>query len=147
VELPKVDDLAQPLAAALRAGRAFVSNGPVLELEVEGRVPGESVNMARSKRHVQVSLRVDGPAWMDLQRVELWLDGKRVWRAPVPAWTSAGKRPEQARAELRLDLPISAGRAHSLLAMVRGERAMHELFGRRDVAPFAFTNPVWITRK
>ena len=145
VELPRGDDLAQPLAAALRAGRAFVSNGPVLELEVEGRVPGESLSVARNKRHVQVKVRVDGPAWMDLKSVELWLDGKRAARVPVAAWTSAGKRPEQSRAQLRFDLPITAGRAHSVLAMVRGERAMHELFGRREVVPFAFTNPVWLT--
>jgi hypothetical protein len=146
VELPASVDLAQPLAAALRAGRAFVSNGPVLELEVEGHAPGESVSVARNKRHVHVSVRVDAPAWMDLQSVELWLDGKRVRRLPVAPWTSPAKRPEQSRAQLRLDLPISAGRAHSVLAMVRGERAMHELFGRREVTPFAFTNPVWLTR-
>ena len=147
VELARGEDLSQSLATALRAGRAFVSNGPVLELEVEGRVPGESASVARNKRHVRVHVRVDAPAWMDLSTVELWLDGKRVTRVPVPAWTSAGKRPEQARAQLRLDLPISAGRAHSVLAMVRGERPMRELFGRREVTPFAFTNPVWVTRK
>lgn len=147
VELPDSQDLGLPLAAALRAGRAFVSNGPVLELEVDGRVPGESVSLARNKRHVQVSVRVDAPVWMDLQSVELWLDGKRVTRTAIPTWTAASKRPEQARAHVRLDLAISPGRAHSVLAMVRGERPMRELFGRRDVAPYAFTNPVWVTRK
>ena len=147
VELPVTAQPSVPLAAALRAGRAFVSNGPVLELSLEGRAPGETLSLPRARAHVKARVRVDAPAWMDLTSLELWLDGKRAARLPIPAWSAPSKRPEQARAELELELPIGPGRAHSVLAMLRGERSMHELFARREVTPFAFTNPVWVVRK
>jgi hypothetical protein len=137
------------LAAGLRAGRAFVSNGPVLDLEVEGRRPGETLVLARAVRHVKARLRVDAPAWMDLKTVEFWLDGQRSLSLPLPAWTAPDKRPEQARAELQVELPVTQTwvKARSVIAIVRGERPMSELFDRRDVQPFAFTNPVWISRR
>jgi len=144
---PSADGAA--LAAALRAGRAFVSNGPVLDLQVDGHRPGDTLVLAHAVRRVKARLRVDAPAWMDLKTVELWLDGQRSLVVPLPAWTEPDKRPEQARAELQVELPITpmGMKTRSVIAMVRGERPMRELFDRRDVQPFAFTNPVWIARR
>jgi len=134
-----------PLAAALRAGRAFVSNGPVLELSVGGRGPGETLGVARGPALVPVRLRVDAPAWMDLASVELWVDGRRALVQGLAPFSQPQKLPDVARAELAWDLPL--GRARSVLAVVRGTRAMTELFDERQVLPFAFTNPVWLVQR
>lgn len=139
-EAVEFDDV--QLAAALASGAAFVSNGPILELEVEGQSPGRRVARADAGAPLSVHVRVDAPAWMDLRTLELWLDGKRVYTREIEALTAREKRLARPRADVRVELP--AGAAQSVLAMVRGERPMRELFDRRDVTPFAFTNPVWI---
>jgi hypothetical protein len=138
------DSYALQLAAALRAGRAFVSNGPTLELSVGQQRPGDTVLLARGQTRVQVRVRIDAPAWMDLQSVELWLDGRLAKVQALAALGAPQKLPRQARAEWNVSVPV--GKARSILAVVRGTRPMDELFDRRDVLPFAFTNPVWLSR-
>jgi hypothetical protein len=128
---------AKRVLQALRAGRSFVSSGPILALRAAGLVPGDTLSLGPDQTHVSVELQVDGPAWMDLSRVELWLDQQRV--------LSADLAPEKPRAApLRFELPIA--HQHSLVAVVRGERGMRALIGRDSAQPYAFTNPIWIRR-
>jgi hypothetical protein len=134
------------LAAALRAGRAYVSNGPLLELRVGGRTPGDTALLPRAAVSVHVHLRVDAPDWMDLRTLELWVDGHRVLERALPERVVSEQSLHVPRSELDFELPVS-NKAKSLLAVVRGERAMDELFDRRDIKPFAFTNPVWLARR
>lgn len=139
------------LARALSRGRAFVSNGPILDLEVDGHVPGDTVVIPPRAAALHVRVRVDAPEFMDLQTLEIFVDAKRVWSEPIAALAGAGKPLERARAVIEVELPLPAlSRSrglHSVLAQVRGERPMSELFDEHEVRPFAFTNPVWITRR
>lgn len=120
---------------ALRAGRSFVSSGPIIELRASGSVPGDTLHLAAGQTHVPVEVRVDAPAWMDLSAVELWLDQRRVM---VSEQIERG-------APIQFDLPV--GHQHSLVAVVRGERGMRAMFGRDSAQPYAFTNPIWLRRK
>jgi hypothetical protein len=133
------------IIAALKAGRAFVSNGPLLELEVEGKKPGDTLALAANARTVEVKVRVDAPSWMDVTQIELWVNGRPQLTAAIEPWAGFQKLPSKLRAVRTFQLK-SAG-LHSVVAVVRGERPMDELFDRQEVRPFAFTNPVWITRK
>ncbi|MEY4580451.1 MAG: hypothetical protein RL701_5154 [Pseudomonadota bacterium] len=149
VELPvsaRTDETyALQLAAALRAGRAFVSNGPNIELRVGELRPGDTLQLARGQTRVPVHVRVAAPTWMDLHTIELWVDGRRALTQPIAALASGHKLPNQARAEWAVSLQVGKG-SHSIVAMVRGNRPMDELFDRHDVLPFAFTNPIWIAK-
>jgi hypothetical protein len=86
-----------------------------------------------------------------LQTLEIFVDAQRVLSVPIAApdgVSSASKAPERPRAELVLELPWPHSHGvHSVLALVRGERPMSELFDEHEVRPFAFTNPVWIARR
>lgn len=136
---------AKRIVAALKAGRAFVSNGPLLELEVEGKNPGDALVLAASAPVVHVKVRVDAPSWMDIAQIELWVNGRPQLTAASEPWAGFQKLLNQPRAVRTFELK-SAG-IHSVVAVVRGARPMDELFDRQGVLPFAFTNPVWITRK
>jgi hypothetical protein len=133
VHVPRAEaQRADKVLAALKHGRAFVSNGPLLDVRVHGRGPGETVHLARHVSEVEVEITAHAPAWMELSEIALWLGRERVLTVP------AGER-------VRLSLPIAEQR--SLVATVRGEGNMKPLLGRSGVAPFAFTNPVWIARR
>ncbi|MFW5921230.1 MAG: CehA/McbA family metallohydrolase, partial [Polyangiales bacterium] len=117
----------------LRRGRAFVTNGPMLELRVDGRRPGATV--AAGDGHVDVRIGVRGPGWMELKRIEL-----RMGRSIVHArdLDPAGGTEQT----IRVRVPVE--RSGYLWARVEGSRPMRPLLGHRATRPLAFTNPVWI---
>jgi hypothetical protein len=133
------------IVASLKAGRAFVSNGPFLEIEIDGRGPGDSVAITSGDRTLRVRVRADGPSWMDLRTVELWVNGHQRLTAKIEPWRNPHTPAELPRFAHTFELR-SAG-VRSVLAIVRGEEPMDALFDRQNVRPFAFTNPVWITRR
>jgi TolB protein len=61
----------------LREGRSFVSNGPLLELTVNGKVPGETVSSAAGQPLLlEVEARVESRVPLD--KLELVLNGKVI---------------------------------------------------------------------
>jgi hypothetical protein len=133
------------IVAALKAGRAFVSNGPLIDLNIQGRGPGDSVSLPPSTETLRVRVQVDAPSWMDLRQIELWVNGRLQLTAAIEPWAGFQKLVDRPRARRTFELP-SAG-VHSVVAVVRGQRAMDDLYDRQEVLPFAFTNPVWIVSK
>ena len=74
-------------AAAVRAGRTFVSSGPVLELRVEGREPGDVISLPSAGRlAVEVRVRASQPV---IDELELLVNGRIVASTGSPG-TSAG---------------------------------------------------------
>jgi hypothetical protein len=68
--------------AALRAGRTFISNGPLLELRVNGSEPGGTIELAKP-----AELRIEATARgrLDFGRLELVQNGRVVESAPARA--------------------------------------------------------------
>lgn len=60
--------------AGLRAGRTFVSNGPLLEFTVDGRGPGAEVVPARGR----VRVKAHGLSRIPFERIEIVQDGRVV---------------------------------------------------------------------
>jgi hypothetical protein len=65
---------ADALADALKSGRTFVSNGPLLGLEVDGRHPGDAIAGGAQPRAVRVALRSPVP----VDHLELVQNGRVV---------------------------------------------------------------------
>jgi hypothetical protein len=113
--------------AGLAAGHTFVSNGPILELKVNDRLPGDSLNVPRGST-VKVTARAYGHAWqVPLQSLEIVGHGQVLGRV------TAGD-PGQSATELTLalDLPLE----HGIWIAARG-------FGGPSQA--AHTTPVYVT--
>jgi TolB protein len=62
------------LGDALKSGRTFVSNGPLLGLTIDGKRPGDTLAGSRPTRPVRVSLRAPFP----VDRLELVQNGRVV---------------------------------------------------------------------
>jgi TolB protein len=117
--------------SALKAGRTMATNGPLLNLEVEGREPGAEIVLAAQQQdiHYRGFLRSNVP----IDHLELVFNGKVVRQFDVGA----------TRASADLDGAIRIEGPGWLLLRAWNEHADPDVF---DIYPYATTNPVFFTR-
>lgn len=113
--------------AGYKAGHTFVSNGPLVTFQVEGKGPGEEIELP-APRSVRVSAKAQSIVPMGV--LELIVNGEVVATAPA---TSGG-----ALAEISRDLPIT--RSSWIAARIWGPS--HRLV-INDPRAFAHTSPVY----
>jgi hypothetical protein len=107
----------------LRAGRTFISNGPLVELEADGRGPGATVPVSGPLR-----VRARALSRVPFERLELVRDGE-----VIADRTALGMR------EARLEVEIPVERSGWLAARVAGNTRTHAGY-----AVFAHTSPVYL---
>ena len=115
--------------AGLKAGRSFVSNGPLLEFSLGGHGPGDELRFPAGVHPVtaRVSLRSNVP----VERLEIVANGVVV--APIPL--SA----DSLRADASIPLPITRSGWLTLRAYAR-----HSSSRVFDLYPFATTSPIYV---
>ena len=112
---------------SLRAGRTFVSSGPVLELEVDGRLPGDDLAVAKGSR-LRVVARANGhPDQVPLRELEIVGHQKVLHRVTAD-------EPGQSAAEISLDLELPVEHGLWIAARCRA--------GEQQVA---HTTPVYVS--
>jgi hypothetical protein len=115
----------------MRAGRAFVTNGPLIEMSVNGSLPGETVGLPLEGGTVDLEVHVR--SIVPLQTVRLYFNGQVVEEIPL-----GGNRKT---ADFRKGVPVvRSGWYH-----VRAEGAPADRFPLDTSYPQAFTNPVWVS--
>lgn len=109
--------------AGLRAGRTFVSSGPLLELQVDGKGPGATVAAAET-----VQVRAKAVSRLPFDRLQIIQDGEVV----------AEETARQNRtARLETDLPVT--RSGWLAARVHSDTKTHAGY-----TVFAHSSPVYV---
>ena len=116
--------------AGLRAGRAFVTTGPLVELTVNGMLPGEEIALPRGGGEVTVEAHVRSTT--PLEKVSLIFNGEEVENIPL----SADRKSVDFRKPLR---PARSGWYH-----LRAEGNPADRFPLDAGYAQAFTNPIWI---
>ncbi len=115
-------------AAAIRAGRTFVSSGPILELAVEGRGPGDVIRLPTSGRlEIVARARATQPVLNDL---ELVVSGMVVAATSSPAATEL---------VLRETVEITAG-----AWVAARSRSRHQIESAFTSSMAAHTSPVYV---
>jgi Tol biopolymer transport system component len=115
----------------LRYGHAFVSSGPLVELTVNGRIPGETVELPPSGGEVVIEARVRSITPLD--RVFLVFNGETVEDVPL----SSDRKSARMSKRLSVTRP---GWYH-----LRAEGRPGERYPLDTGYAQAFTNPVWVT--
>ncbi len=115
----------------VRRGRAFVTTGPLVELTVNGRMPGEEARLPASGGEVSVVARVRSIT--PLERVMLVFNGEVVETIPLSA--------DRKSAELTKTLKAARSGWYHL----RAEGNPKERYPLDTTFAQAFTNPVWVT--
>jgi hypothetical protein len=114
----------------LRKGNAFVSSGPLVELTVNGRIPGETVELpAGGEVRVEARVRSITP----LERVFLVFNGAEVENLPLSPDRKSAMLGKTVRAD-------RSGWFH-----LRAEGRPEDRYPLDAVYAQAFTNPVWVT--
>ena len=114
----------------LRAGRAFVSSGPLVELTIDGQMPGEEVTLPSDGGTVEIVGRVRSV--IPLDRLFLVCDGETVTNVPL------GSDGRTARLRVRHRV------THSGWCHLRAEGTTGDRYPMDVAYVQAFTNPVWI---
>ena len=112
---------------AIRHGRTFVTNGPLVEFEVNGELPGDEIHLPSSGGDVEVSALVQSIVPID--RIELYRNGA------VAETVKAGEK----RGELRKRIPITRSGWLTLRAI--SDRPHHPI---EDAYVVAETSPVYV---
>ena len=84
----------------LAAGRSFITNGPLLELSIDGLQPGDTVKTTTPRR---VEVRGTAAGRIDFERIELIQNGRVVHRAD--STTAGGHFEATLSFDLNLDKP------------------------------------------
>ena len=145
----KPDDGAMPLSIvrALKAGASFVTSGPFLQASVSGVEPGGTV--IASSGVAKLDVRVRTPDWMTVERLEVFvgdelvLDRALAARTMPPARARKATRPAAVYYEA-LGVPLSIPGDTFVVVRVSSTRSLEQFFGRANVLPMAFTNPIFI---
>jgi hypothetical protein len=122
------DSSAEALHEALRKGQSFASNGPLLALQVDGRNPGDTVELAAGRR---LSYRAAMRSLAPLDHVEVLYNGRVVARHGKKDATSA---------DLSGSIPVTESGWILLRAWNDEPDAL--IF---DLYPYASTSPVYVT--
>jgi hypothetical protein len=112
---------------AFRNGRSFASNGPVLKLEVEGKLPGDEVTFDSARTlKVQASMATQVP----VDRVEVIVNGRVAESRPAAGRTTL---------EFTSRLPLERSSWVALRALGPAHRLV-----LNDTEAFAHTSPVYV---
>jgi hypothetical protein len=114
----------------LRKGRAFVSTGPLVEMTVNGRMPGEEVTLP-SAGDVEVEGRVRSIT--PLEKVTLVFNGDPVETVPLSG--------DRKSADFKKTLKVARSGWYHL----RAEGKPEERYPLDTTFAQGFTNPVWVT--
>tara|TARA_Y100000590_G_scaffold264754_1_gene297551 strand:+ start:6942 stop:9254 length:2313 start_codon:yes stop_codon:yes gene_type:complete len=111
---------------AVRAGRTFATNGPLLMANVDGHEPGSTIS---GRDHVTVSAELATIAPVEV--IEIIIDGKVVHMIPIPEG--------QNRLEVQESIPVNGARWIAVRAW--GGKARYS----GDNYTFAHTTPVYFS--
>lgn len=122
------------VARAVHEGHAMVSNGIFLVVTANGdRGPGDTL----TGRRVTLQMEARAPSWVDLARLEVWVNGGLFSKSPPVAKPTPGGRLVW---EVELDLKIDSW----ISVVAHGDEPMTNVFYGRRVLPFAFTNAIFV---
>ena len=116
--------------AALKAGRSFATNGPLLGFRLGGKGLGEEVSLPSGGR--DLTARVTLHSIVPIDRLEIVRNGEVVAEIPL-----TGKRTTVATS---LTIPVRESGWYLLRA--RGEKPVYPVL---DVYPYATTSPIYVT--
>jgi hypothetical protein len=138
----RVEDPADHAAwlAAIKAGRCFVSNGPILDFDAAGHRPGDVVGFAGAR---PVKARVTARSILPFTTLEIVMNGETVGHRTVPVGT---RPPRDGLYAMEVEATVELTRSGWLDARVVDHPDLRNRILPRGVSVFAHTSPVYFLR-
>jgi len=132
------------LLEAIKKGRSFTSNGPIIDCTYDGRhIPGDSFTADEGR--VNIAIRVQCAPWISLSEVRVIVNGERkVVLNSSDSSTSIIRLSEEIGLTLAKDATISieALGNRSLYPVLQAQAGQGQLMNA--TLPYALTNPVFV---
>jgi hypothetical protein len=134
----------ESLMGAMKTGHSFVTNGPLVDLKIDGTyIPGDSFTAGNGD--VDIRINVKSAPWVSVSEVRLILNGKRKIIFPVH-----GSHDLVDKFSGRITLPLE--KDCSIAVEVMGNKSLFPVhqararYGLRENAtlPYAVTNPIFV---
>ena len=132
------------LARAAKTGKMVMSNGPFLQVHLDGMLPGGDV---RWREGMPLKVQVKCADWIDIDRVQVLVNGRpdprlNFTRAAQPAAFQSGASPVRFQAAIPLHLRADA----HIIVVATGEHSQLGPFYGPYAAmhPTAVSNPIWV---
>ncbi|HNS22887.1 MAG TPA: CehA/McbA family metallohydrolase [Sedimentisphaerales bacterium] len=127
--------------AAVKAGRGFVTNTPILEFEVDGRQAGDVVEFTGTKK---VNARATARSILPINTLDIVLNGRKVGHKTVPLIRS--DPPKDGVYSLEVEATVELAQSCWLAARVIDHPDLRNRILPRDLSVFAHTDPVYFLR-
>jgi hypothetical protein len=126
--------------AAVKAGRSFVSNGPLLEFEADGHGPGDVIDFQGTR---QVKARVTARSILPFNMLEIVLNGKPVGHLVKTMWSNA---PVDGVFSMEVQTTVELQSSGWLAARVMDNPDLRNSILPRNLSVFAHTSPVYFLK-
>jgi hypothetical protein len=123
--------------AAVKAGRGFVTNGPILEFQAGEAEPGDVVEFQGAKR---VKARVTARSILPFTTLEIVRNGDAVGHKTVPIWKNELR---DGVYSMEVEATVELTRSGWLAARVVDHPDLKNRILPRDVSVFAHTSPIY----
>jgi hypothetical protein len=115
---------------ALKAGRTFATNGPLLAFTLNGREIGDTLSLPQGEHQLMAQVRLT--SYVPVDHLEIVSNGEVVATIPVTG----------DRTSLSTSVPLTARRSGWYLLRARGNGPVYPVL---DVHPYATTSPIYVT--
>ncbi len=123
--------------AAIKAGKAFVTNGPILEFQADDAVAGDVVEFQGTRR---IKARVTARSILPFTTLEIVLNGDVVGHKTIPVWSN---EPKDGLYSMELKADVELAKSGWLAARVVDHPDLKNRILPRDVSVFAQTDPIY----
>ena len=128
--------------SALRQGKAFITNGPMIAMSVSGKGLGETV--VNPEGNFQLELKVTAAPWVDVRRVVLLRGGKDQGQRPQVYQTwDVLESTELTRLEVKQPL-VGIPDDSFLVVEVYGEKSMWPVFTPKEFTSIQISDAVGV---
>jgi hypothetical protein len=121
----------------LKAGNGFITNGPMLEFNVDGHGPGERLNFSGSR---PITVKASARSLHEFRRIQIVVNGE------IFASSAESKRNSDGIYEAELQARIALDRSSWLAARVAEPFDMAKAIFPRRISVFAHSNPVYFLK-
>jgi hypothetical protein len=125
---------------AVKAGKTFVSNGPILDFEVDGHGPGDVIDFQGTR---QVNARVKARSILPFNMLEIVCNGDTIGHLVMPL---SSNTPVDGVYSMEVQTTVKLDRSSWLAARVIDNPDLRNPILPRGLSVFAHTSPVYFLR-
>jgi len=142
-----------PILKALKSGAAVASTGPMLEVSVGGKGPGELATIGASTS-IELNVKLWAPHWIPIDEIRIVVNGELKSTVPNPRQVFAQSEEDMRCYEGNIQVPVPANKDAWLVVEAGAPLATEGPYmpgspwtiHMKGIYPVAISNPIFLSR-